>query len=220
MICPHCGIAFHAQINLTRVVDRNNNFVIESSTCPVCNETNLFLYHAHKPSGVPISSTSLQRGAPIGLIWPVDSGFSSKYECEFVPEELVDDYNEAQIILPHSAKASAAISRRIIEHVLEEVVPEKKGNLNAMINGLENKEGYPKTLVSKLHGLRKIGNFAAHPKKDSLSSEIIDIEPQEAEFGIDIIDELFDRVYVQPAKQAKILEEIEAKIEAVKKTEN
>jgi len=52
--------------------------------------------------------------------------------------------------------------------------------------------------------VRLIGNFAAHPVKSQKSGEILDVEPGEAEWTLDVLEELFDFYFVQPAKlQAK-----------------
>ena len=50
-----------------------------------------------------------------------------------------------------------------------------------------------------LDQVRVIGNFSAHPLKDTNSGEIVDVEPGEAEWNLDVLDELFDFYYVKPA---------------------
>jgi hypothetical protein len=46
--------------------------------------------------------------------------------------------------------------------------------------------------------VRNTGNFAAHPIKSKSSSEIVDVEPGEAEWNLDVIEALFDFFFVQP----------------------
>lgn len=47
--------------------------------------------------------------------------------------------------------------------------------------------------------MRNIGNFAAHPIKSTNTGEIIDVEPGEAEWLLDVLEGLFDFYFVQPA---------------------
>jgi hypothetical protein len=50
-----------------------------------------------------------------------------------------------------------------------------------------------------------VGNFSAHPIKDQLSNEVIDVEPGEAEWSLDVLESLFDFAFVMPerAKERK-----------------
>jgi hypothetical protein len=43
------------------------------------------------------------------------------------------------------------------------------------------------------------GNFAAHPMKSQQSGAVLDVEPGEAEWNLDVLEQLFDFFYVQPA---------------------
>ena len=51
--------------------------------------------------------------------------------------------------------------------------------------------------------VRNVGNFAAHPLKSETSGEILPVEPAEAEWNLEVLEELFDFYFVQPAKTAK-----------------
>lgn len=42
--------------------------------------------------------------------------------------------------------------------------------------------GVPSYLTDAVDAIRNIGNFAAHPLKDTHSGEIVDVEPGEAEW--------------------------------------
>jgi hypothetical protein len=46
--------------------------------------------------------------------------------------------------------------------------------------------------------VRLIGNFAAHPIKSKSSGEIVDVEPGEAEWNLDVLESMFDFYFVQP----------------------
>ena len=51
-----------------------------------------------------------------------------------------------------------------------------------------------------LDAVRHFGNFAAHPEKDVATGEIIDVEPGEAEWSLDVVEALFDFCFVQPRR--------------------
>lgn len=53
-----------------------------------------------------------------------------------------------------------------------------------------------------LDAVRHFSNFAAHPEKDIATGEIIDVEPGEAEWCLEIVEKLFDHYFVQPARAA------------------
>ena len=48
----------------------------------------------------------------------------------------------------------------------------------------------PAYLAKDLDAIRIIGNFAAHPLKDSASGTVIDVEPGEAEWTLELLHEL------------------------------
>ena len=62
-----------------------------------------------------------------------------------------------------------------------------------------------------LQVFRKVANFGAHPKKSTNSKEIIDIEKGEADVMLELIEELFDYVFIKPKRQEEILKKISEK---------
>ena len=55
-------------------------------------------------------------------------------------------------------------------------------------------------MAEDLDAVRAIGNFAAHPIKLKNTGEVVDVEPGEAEWTLDVLDDLFDFYFVQPDK--------------------
>ncbi len=55
------------------------------------------------------------------------------------------------------------------------------------------------TVVFRLDAVRNIGNFAAHPIKSLGSGEIMEVEPGEAGWSLDVLKELFAFYFVRPA---------------------
>jgi hypothetical protein len=50
----------------------------------------------------------------------------------------------------------------------------------------------PTEIGENLDAVRNIGNFAAHPLKSTSTGEILDVEPDEAEWNLEVLDQLID----------------------------
>jgi hypothetical protein len=116
-----------------------------------------------------------------------------------VDKRLASDYNEACLILAFSPKASAALSRRCLQTILREKAKVRKGDLAGEIQQTIDSGLIPSYLVESIDAVRNIGNFAAHPMKSTATGEIVDVEPGEAEWLLDVLESLFDFYFVQPA---------------------
>ena len=73
----------------------------------------------------------------------------------------------------------------------------KPGDLSSEITQVLQQ--LPSHLAQAVDAIRNIGNFAAHPNKSTSTGEIIDVEPGEAEWLLDVLEGLFDHYFVQPA---------------------
>ena len=111
---------------------------------------------------------------------------------------FANDYNEACLIITYSPKASAALSRRCLQHILREKSGVKKGDLANEIQQVIDSKTLPSHLSESIDAVRNIGNFAAHPLKSTSSGEIIEVEAGEAEWLLDVLEALFDFYFVQP----------------------
>ncbi|BCL36625.1 hypothetical protein NSMS1_30720 [Nostoc sp. MS1] len=74
----------------------------------------------------------------------------------------------------------------------------------------------PSYLVEEIHSVRKLGNLAAHPAKSISTGEIVDVEPEEAEWLLNILEGLFDFYFVQPAKSQKRIDALNRKLDDIK----
>jgi hypothetical protein len=81
---------------------------------------------------------------------------------------------------------------------------------------LDNRQ-LPSALSESIDAIRNIGNFAAHPLKSKSTGEIVDVEPGEAEWNLDVLESLFDFYYVQPAVLKRKREALNAKLAATGK---
>ncbi|MFY3382816.1 DUF4145 domain-containing protein [Paracidovorax sp. MALMAid1276] len=133
-----------------------------------------------------------------------------------VPDELAKDYNEAGLVLADSPKASAALSRRCLQALLRVQGFEQRDLVNA-IEAVLKSGALPSWLAESLDAVRIIGNFAAHPVKNTNTGEIVEVEEREGEWNLDVLEGLFDFYYVQPARDAVRRAALNAKLAAVGK---
>ncbi len=98
-----------------------------------------------------------------------------------VPKEFSCDYNESCMVFADSPKASAALSRRCLQHILREKAGVKKDDLANEIQQVIDSRQLPSHLADSLDAVRNIGAFAAHPIKSKTTGEIVEVEPGEAE---------------------------------------
>jgi Domain of unknown function (DUF4145) len=137
------------------------------------------------------------------LIYPV-SGNRGPVPPE-VPAHIGQDYVEACRVLPSSPKASAALSRRCLQTILHEhgyKARDLAKEIDLLLNELDPKKGIPESLRWTVDAIRHFGNFSAHPVTDLTTLQIIDVEPEEAEWCLETVEEMFQHFYVRPT-QAK-----------------
>jgi hypothetical protein len=133
--------------------------------------------------------------------------------------ELAKEYHEACLVIDDSPKASAALSRRWLQHLLRDFAKVKKGDLVDEIQEVINSKQIPSHIVESIDAVRHIGNFAAHPNKSKSRGEIIAVEPGEAEWNLDVLEALFDHYFVAPALTQKKRDALNLKLKAAGKPE-
>jgi len=201
--CPHCGITVrltaedpaHPRGKLTDASARVH-VVVVNGRCPSCNRP-VVLAHEYC---MELVGSALRQGALLRsrVVWPGKTPVSKA--SSDVPIPVRSDFEEAAEVLPISEKASAALSRRCLQSVLREAGGTKSRDLADQIDEVLPK--LPGYLQAQLDAVRNIGNFAAHPQKSRVTGEIIDVEPGEAEWNLEVLDLLFDFYYVQPKMAA------------------
>jgi hypothetical protein len=192
MVCNHCLTAYHPkQEDFVIGRDADSSWAVISKLCPTCKRFNLELVSCDLFHGAHIQKihhSSLIRPKSTMRIPPPKE----------VPQEFLEDYLEACLVLSDSPKASAALSRRCLQHLLREKAQIKPGNLDQEIQQLLDSGKLPSYLAESLDSVRNIGNFAAHPMKCKTTGEILPVEPGEAEWNLEVIESLFDFFFVQP----------------------
>lgn len=127
-----------------------------------------------------------------------------------VPDHVRCDYEEACLVLDLSAKAAAALARRCLQNLLIEAGQVKAGGkLFDQID--EVAPSLPAYIRDHLHLVREAGNFAAHPAKSEATGLIVDVEPEEAEFTLEVLEQLFEHYYTQPGKAQAIRDRLNEK---------
>ena len=63
-----------------------------------------------------------------------------------------------------------------------------------------------------MDAIRIFGNFSAHPLSDVTSLQITDVEPEEAEWCLELVERLFDHYYIRPAMDERRLAELNEKL--------
>lgn len=136
-----------------------------------------------------------------------------------VPKKFADDYLEGCLVLSDSAKSAAALGRRCLQNLLREVAGVKSGNLADEIQQVIDSGKLPSDLSDSIDAVRNIGNFAAHPIKSQHSGELLDVEPGEAEWTLDVLEALFDFYFVRPEKLRKRRDALNQKLAKAGKPE-
>jgi hypothetical protein len=72
-------------------------------------------------------------------------------------------------------------------------------------------------LLQAIDAVRSIGNFAAHPLKDTNTGMIVDVETGEAEWLLDVLDALFDFTFVQPKTIERKKNDLNEKLKSIGK---
>ena len=185
MNCPACEIAIHESWGELgpRVADEPGSAQISAMSCPSCGRALIRYQWIPGPPG------------GIGML-----------------DRLRRDYGDATATLPVSAQASAALSRRIIQHVLREVGSYTARDLSKQIEAFVADIETPSQISENLDYLREIGNFAAHPMKSTHTGEVMPVEPGEADWALEMVDSLFDFYYVGPAKDRLRREEFNERL--------
>lgn len=194
MKCPHCMDNFHDNEQFRYIEkDPDGAWCVSFQRCSACRRLVVFLLQGGDwVNPGKLNSVSSQR-----LVRPRGS---ARAPCPpSVTPNIAEDYSEACIVLPDSAKASAALSRRCLQHVLREKGGVKAGNLADEIQQIIDSGSLPSHLCDSIDAIRNIGNFAAHPMKSSSTGQILPVEPHEAEWNLDVLESLFDFYFVQPA---------------------
>lgn len=163
---------------------------VVSATCPSCERAVISMTHIEGPR-----ESSTRRA---WFAWP--EGVSRAPVSTAVPARIAMDYREAVAVLPASPSASAALSRRCLQGMLRAQGFEQKSLADQIAAAIPT---LPKYLQHDVDVIRVIGNNAAHPSHSDVAHAIVDVEPGEAEWSVELIEELLDFYYTRPEDSAR-----------------
>ena len=210
--CPHCGQTAtpenaygatakgdHSGGLALGESERYARFTLATIICGACSRESLVVRKW--------TLTSEREGLKEPTIWrerlyPV--GRASKAFTHAPPRHL-RTYVEACQVLNLSPAASACMSRRCIQGVLREhgySQHDLAKQIEAVLTERDPDRVLPLDLRKCLDAIRNFGNFGAHPINDITTLQIIDVEPNEAEWCIEISEQLIDHYYERPTKLA------------------
>jgi len=221
MECPHCLKEIHSDSIVTGFdKDAEGTWFVERKMCtnPQCKKWIIYLVQADAHVGLSGGDFNQFQNMKIRkLVHPKTTGRSpAPHE---VPEVFKQDYSEACLVIEDSAKASAALSRRCLQNLLREEAGIKSGNLAGEIQQVIDSKQLPSYLNDSIDALRVTGNFSAHAIKSESTGEIVEVEPGEAEWNLDVLESLFDFYFVQPAKIKEKRNALNKKLKDVGKPE-
>lgn len=222
MRCPHCGTAaaFEFEGPSAWLIDRfdQNQGGYESAYgyCPECARLVVLLRHGEVVAYESSHSTTYRvvSASSEEVILP---RFTSRPVETEVPEGLRREFTEASAVLSASARASAALSRRILQRILREHFKISPSSLAREIDVFLSSPGIPSYLAEAVDAVRNVGNLAAHPVKDTQTGEVVDVEPGEAEWLLEAVEALFDFAYVQPQRVAERKHRLNQKLASIGK---
>lgn len=204
--CGHCGVKYAAAHSYRHLGEDGEQlrWRLDFATCPICKGVNFRFVTFLKRAGEAGEGTEEVR-----IRWPRLTG------CPVcppeVPRDLAADYDQACLVLPDSPRASAALSRRCLQALLREHGFDQK-DLAVQIDKLLASGSLPTYIAETVDAVRAHGNFAAHPLKSQSTGLIVEVEPGEAEWNIEVLVSLFDFYYVLPAKTQTRLDALNEKL--------
>ncbi|GAB7563350.1 hypothetical protein LG202_13890 [Methylobacillus methanolivorans] len=111
---------------------------------------------------------------------------------DYIPIQIIQDYQEACAIVELSPKASATLSRRCLQGIIRDFWKISKSRLVDEIEALNGK--VDEATWHAIDSVRKIGNIGAHMEKNI--DLIIDVDPEEARMLIGLIEVLLAEWYI------------------------
>jgi hypothetical protein len=130
------------------------------------------------------------------------------------PQEHLRPYLAACRTLEASPEASACMSRRCLQGILrcqgynQNVLAKQ---IEAALAETDRDRRLPAELRKTVDYIRSFGNLSAHPTNDAATLEIIDVEPDEAAWCIEIAEQLMAHYFERPAETAAKIHAADAK---------
>lgn len=191
MICPHCstGVRFNWYVTkpMQRSPDNKIGIEIYYGDCPNCQKLVIGIQKGTLVSDPYTYDYKISKMEWNEVVYPKSNDFKNSNE---IPIQYSQDYEEAIKVLSASPKASAALTRRLLQNILREEFNISEKSLAKEIEIFTNKTDIPSHITDAVDAVRQIGNIAAHPSKDLSTGEIVPVENGEEEWLIEVIEQL------------------------------
>lgn len=208
LLCPHCDV--YSSMRIDASYERESWEFDFICSCPHCEKT-VFTKAQYSES---YDDDVFKEETKVTSVFPT---IQHAVIDKAIPDIYKEDYREAQLILKLSPKASATLSRRVLQNILREEYKIEKRSLAQEIDEFLKLDGIPSYIAQAIDAVRNIGNFAAHPSKNSNTGEIVAVESGEAEWLLEVLDTLFDFSFLQPEKLDKRRKRLNEKLAEIDK---
>jgi predicted ribosome quality control (RQC) complex YloA/Tae2 family protein len=132
-----------------------------------------------------------------------------------VPADIAQDYNEAMAVLELSPKASATLSRRCLQQLLNfkgYTGSDLYDQVRALLDETDPNKRLPEAVRAVVDAIRNFGNFGAHPIPETDTLKMVDVENYEAEFYLEMLGTFLEHYFVTPDRLEKEHQRLEEKI--------
>ncbi len=137
--------------------------------------------------------------------WSLIPPSKAKSFPNYIPAQILENYQEACMIVEASPKASATLSRRCLQGMIRNFWGvTNKPNLKQEIDAI--KDRVDDQTWKAIDAIRKVGKIGAHMEKDV--DLIVDVEPHEAQKLIWLIELLLKEWYVARHEREEKLNEL------------
>ncbi len=190
MRCPYCAGTLQPDLQTQRQIhEKSGIWKVFSAVCPACDRAMILL-----------TATSATRDFS-----HIDIQASLKeVHRQALPPEVTEpyatDYDEACFVLADSPRASAALSRSCLQLLLRTKAKIESGGLSGEIAQVLASKSLPPELASALAGVVDVCNLHGNRLKNTHPGLIQESAAGEAEYLLDVLEDLFDFYFVKPAR--------------------
>lgn len=189
MKCSHCSAVTNEDsesINIGK--DLDGEWFVKKYQCPNAECGRLILYLEAYNNSVNCSVMDVATGS--FLIHPRTIPHQSI--PQEVPLAFSVDWKEAWAVLPHSPRASAALSRLCLQNLLRQVARVMPGSLYNEIEQVIGKGDLPPVIVEWLLKLVQGAGFSGNIVEGERCAVVLPVTQGEAELMLDILSQLFE----------------------------
>lgn len=185
---------------------------LQTIVCRNCNEffSTLGLYRAQVHNGQPQryghnSKVITNHAYRELMVYPLH--VEESYDADLVLAAINQDLQEASAIVDLSPRASAVLSRRIVQSVMRDFYEVgKHKDLHSEIEAARNK--MPEALYEALMSIKSLGNIGAHPERDI--DLIVTVDGEEAALLLSVVRYLIESTYIKRADEERRLAALKA----------